>query len=304
MTKVAVFTDVHHNDTDVAQRHCTAAIPSLREIFNRFSNPQMRPDLLVSLGDNILAQRVGTPEDCIRKDAKRLDEIVECFSQSGIANIFHLHGNHEDKNMPRAVVDAVAARHNTAFGSRLIEMDNVSLVLWSPDVRILRENDGALPFSDVELGWLAATLDRAAHPVVVLTHLPLDGDVTNFLSSSMDGRANPVFGKKIGTGGMLTYGTHHPNVAEARRIIAESEKVVACMAGHTHWNEVHFMDNVAYITLPSLVENAGGAPHGGWAMMDICGDGGVVRIDVHGATPCRHVLGAAPTLPDQHEYRL
>lgn len=304
MTRIAVFTDVHHNDTNVAQRYCTAAIPSLRNIFNRFANPEQRPDVLVTLGDNILARRGGALHDCIIDDANRLDEVLECFSTSGISKTFHLHGNHEDKNMPRHIIDDVAARNNTAFGSRLIELDDVSLVMWSPDVRILRENDGALPFSDSELQWLSSTLDRATHPVIVMTHLPLDGDVTNFMRSTMDGRPNPVFGKKFGTGGMLPFGTHHPNVQAARRIIEGSEKVIACLAGHTHWNELHFMGGVAYITLPSLVENANGKPHGGWAMINFNADGPAMRIDVHGATPCTHLLGRAGMGPTWQGFRL
>jgi hypothetical protein len=304
MTRIAIFTDVHHNDSNVAQRHCTAAIPSLRTIFNRFANPQERPDILLTLGDNILARRGGMVQDCINDDASRLDEVLECFSTSGIAKIFHLHGNHEDKNMPRDLVDDVAARYATPFGSRLIEMDDVSLVLWSPDVRILRDNQGALPFSDFELEWLSATLDRAMNPVIVMTHLPLDGDVTDFLFSSIDGRANPVFGTKIGMGGVLPYGTHHPNVVAARKIIEDSDKVIACLAGHTHWNEMHSMGGVAYITIPSLVENAGGKPHGGWAMVDVGADGPAVRIKVYGATPCTHLLGPLAMGPTRQEFRL
>jgi Icc protein len=304
MTRIAIFTDVHHNDSNVAQRHCTSAIPSLRSIFNHFANPDMRPDAVVTLGDNILARRGGALQDCIHDDAERLDEVLGCFAESGISKTFHLHGNHEDKNMPRFVVDRIAARHNTAFGSRVIELEDVSLVLWSPDVRILRDNAGALPFSDSELEWLSSTLDNVRHPAIVMTHLPLDGDVTNFLRSTIDGRPNPVFGKKVGTDAMLPYGTHHPNVMAARRIIEKSEKVVACLAGHTHWNEMHFMGGVAYITLPSLVENANGKPHGGWAMIDVSAEGPAVRINVHGATPCTHMLGPAAMGPAWREFRL
>lgn len=303
MTRIAVFTDVHHNDSNVAQRHCTSAIPSLRNIFNRFANPAECPDIMLTLGDNILARRGGGLLDCIEDDVNRLDEVLECYSTSGISKIFHLHGNHEDKNMPRHVVDAVAARNNTAFGSRLIEMDDVSLILWSPDVRILRENRGALPFADSELEWLETTLKQAMHPAIVMTHLPLDGDVTNFLRSTVDGRPNPVFGKKMGTGAVLPFGTHHPNVFAARQIIEESGKVIACLAGHTHWNEMHILGGVAYITLPSLVENANGVPHGGWAMIDVNPDGPGLRINVHGATPCKYFLGQGATGPARQEFR-
>lgn len=302
MTRIAIFTDVHHNNADVAQRHCTAAIPSLRAIFNHFAAPEKRPDMVVSLGDNIMARRDGTAQDRARYDAMRLDEVLECFSMSGVSSVYHLHGNHEDKNLPRDNVDQIASRYNTAFGSRLIETDDLSLVLWSPDVRILHENYGALPYSDTELQWLSSTIDRAAHQVIVLTHLPLDGDVSNFLRSTFDGRANPVFGKKVGTPGMVKFSTHHPNVAAARQVIEESGKVIACLAGHTHWNEKHIMGGVAYITLPSLVENAAGKPHGGWAMVDVLPDEKLVRVKVHGASPCTHVFGAGIMGPLRREF--
>ena len=292
MARIAVFTDIHHNDTNVAQRHCTSAIPALRAIFNQFAGPGQKPDGLYTLGDNIMAQRGGPAQESALADARRLDEIMECFSMSGVSNMHHIFGNHEDKNMNRETVHAVAARHGATFGSRRVDLDGVSLVLWSPWARIITQSGGAKPVTQAELDWLRATLDSAPNPAIVMTHLPLDGDLTDFTRSSLDGSPSPVFGKRVVNSKLCN--THYPNAAQARRIIADSGRVIACLAGHTHWNEANVVDGVSYITIPSFVENASGRPHGGWAMVEIDPAGESIVIDVRGASPIRHTLPHAP----------
>lgn len=286
--RIAVFTDIHHNDQNIAQRHCTSAVPLLCETFNRFSNPSARPDMMISLGDLIMASRNPDPQERIQHDARHLDEILGCFAQSGYA-VHHIHGNHEDKNLSRAAVAAIAGRHGMDFSSRLIERDGLSLVLWSPSARIVPDTNGAPAVPEKDLHWLETTLSRVAHPAIVMTHLPLDGDLTDFQKSSFDGRPNPVFGKKERRPDY--YATHYPNAPQIRDIIAASGKVVACLAGHAHWNEARMQDNVAYITLPSLVEDASGQPHQGWAMLESDSPDRAIQIMVQGVAPCRYRIG-------------
>jgi len=291
--RIAIFTDVHHNDENIAKRHCVSAIPTLHEKFAQFANPDQRPDMMITLGDLIMARRNGSADECAESDAKRLDEVLDCFAQSGIDRTYHIHGNHEDKNMTRKQVERVATRTKAAYGSRHNELDGLSLILWSPDVRIVKEKNGASPVAQGELDWLKAMLDRVTHPAIIMTHLPLDGDLTDFTKSSIDGKPNPVFGKRILGKGPAPFITHYPNAPEIRKIIAESGRVIACMAGHTHWNEARVQDNVAYITIPSLVENTNGQPHRGWAMMNIDLKTRLVQIDVKGAVPCHYRIQPA-----------
>lgn len=280
--RIAVFTDIHHNDRNVASRHCVSARPLLRDIFNSFADLG-RPDMAVSLGDLIMAKRNAPAEECRRDDAQRLDEILDCFARTGFQPIHHIPGNHEDKNLARSDVAAVAKRYGADFSSRVIEKGGLSLVLWSPWARIAPETNGAPPVSPAELNWLDTTLARVSHPAIVMTHLPLDGDLTDFKKSSLDGKPNPVFGQK--TLKAHYYATHYPNAPQIRDIIARSGKVVACLAGHAHWNEARMNRDVAYITLPSLIEDAGGKPHGGWAMVDHDSKNRELNIRVRGAIP-------------------
>lgn len=291
--RIAIFTDVHHNDENIARRHCVSAIPSLREKFAHFAAPGQRPDMMITLGDLIMARRGGTPSERVKADASRLGEILHCFASSGVDRVYHIHGNHEDKNLTRTQVGLVASRTRSAYGSRHIELEGLSIILWSPDVRIVKEKNGASPVSGAELDWLKTTLDRVTNPAIVMTHLPLDGDLTDFTKSMIDGRPNPVFGKKPPGQYPVPFATHYPNAPEIRKIIADSGRVMACLAGHTHWNEARVVNNVAYITIPSLVENAEGQPHRGWAMMHINPKTSVVQIDVLGASPCNYQIQSA-----------
>lgn len=284
--RIAIFTDIHHNNQNIARRHCTSAIPILRETFNHFASPVFRPDMIVSLGDLIMASRKSLAQESLQDDAQNLNEILGFFAQSGFAPIHHIHGNHEDKNLSRSEVASIAAKHGADFSSKVIERGGLSLVLWSPGARIAPETNGAVKISGAELNWLETTLAKVNHPAIVMTHLPLDGDLTDFKKSSLDGRPNPVFGKK--TLRPDYFATHYPNTMQIREIIAQSGKVVACLAGHAHWNEARMQDNVAYITLPSLVEDANNQPHKGWAMLENDSQNKAIHIMVHGATPCRY----------------
>lgn len=291
--RIAVFTDIHHNDQNLTSRHCVSAKPLLRQIFAKFADPETRPDMVVSLGDLIMAARDGTVLECRRNDAGHLEEILDCFAQTGFEPVHHIHGNHEDKNLTRFDVAEIASRYGMDFSSRAIQRDGVSLVLWSPGARIVPETNGAPPVSRAELNWLDATLSRVTHPAIVMTHLPLDGDLTNFKQSSLDGKPNPVFGMKTLKPGY--YATHYPNAPQIRDLIARSGKVVACLAGHVHWTEARMDQNVAYITVPSLVENAEGKPHGGWAMVDHDSENREINIRIRGATPCTYRVSTDKT---------
>ncbi len=284
--RIAVFTDIHHNDQNIAHRHCTSAIPILCDTFNRFANPVLRPDMIISLGDLIMASRKALAQECFQDDTQHLNEILGFFAQSGFGPVHHIHGNHEDKNLSRAAVAAIAAKQGADFSSKIIEQGGLSLILWSPGTRIAPETNGAMAVPAAELSWLKTALAKVNHPTIVMTHLPLDGDLTDFKKSSLDGRPNPVFGKK--TIRPDYFATHYPNTKQIREIIAQSGKVVACLAGHAHWNEARMQDNVAYITLPSLVENANNQPHKGWAMVENDSQNKAIHIMVHGAAPCRY----------------
>lgn len=288
--RIAVFTDIHHHDRNIAQRHCRQALPLLRDIFARFADPETaaenRPDMAISLGDLIMASRNMAALECRRNDADKLDEVLACFAQTGFHPIHHIHGNHEDKNLLRSDVAEIAARHGMDFSSRVIEGEGLSLVLWSPNVRIVPETNGAPAVSAEELGWLKTTLSTVNYPAMVLTHLPLDGDLTDFRKSSFDGRPNPVFGRK--TARADYFATHYPNVQEIRATLEESGKVIACLSGHTHWNNARIEKNIVYISLPSLVEDAQGAPHAGWALIQNDTENRQIQIDVRGAQPYRY----------------
>ena len=50
-------------------------------------------------------------------------------------------------------------------------------------------------------------------------------------------------------------GGHYVEGDAARDVIERSGKVIACITGHTHWNQRHTVDGVHYITIHSLTES-------------------------------------------------
>ena len=123
------------------------------------------------------------------------------------------------------------------FGSQSRDVKGWHLVFWQADVHMSLEHEPSLTEDD--LAWLESDLAATELPVVLFTHVPLDG-------ASMTGnfyfQSNPQF---------AGYG----NVDRAQKIISDSGAVASCVAGHVHWNNISRIDGVPYVSLQSLTES-------------------------------------------------
>jgi NAD(P)-dependent dehydrogenase (short-subunit alcohol dehydrogenase family) len=110
------------------------------------------------------------------------------------------------------------------------------------------------------------------------SHLPLD-------NGSMLG--NFYFEKAVPNG------AHYAEGAAARDIIERSGKVIACLAGHTHWNARNTIDGVHYITIHSLTESFTTHPYptGAFGVLDI---DAYLTVEVFGRDPALHRLPLKP----------
>jgi HAD superfamily hydrolase (TIGR01450 family) len=255
--RIALVTDIHHGP-DKLTKKSGAALPLLRQFVEQTN--AAAPDFAIDLGDRI--------SDIDAEMDRRLQaEVIETLAALQVPRL-HLVGNHDIMHLDLA---ANAELLGADVRHRVVEAGDWRLLLFQADVTI----DWARGFtaSDRDLVWLRHTLAADDRPTVVLSHVPLD-------NASMEGnyyfQNNPQFGG-------------YSNGAAIRQVLRQTGNVVACLAGHTHWNKLTVLDGIPFITVQSLIESftTAGEAAAGWATVEI-GDEVVWRTV--GSDPIEMVL--------------
>ncbi|MEQ9642784.1 MAG: HAD-IIA family hydrolase [Alphaproteobacteria bacterium] len=221
--RLAVVTDIHHGPAKMTKKG-DAAIGLLGE-FVAHAN-RATPDFAVDLGDRI--------SDIDAETDRRLEsEVAAVFADVQVPRL-HMLGNHDLVHLDR---DANADVLGVDTHHRVVEAGEIRLLLWQADVNI--DWHSGLLARDADLDWLRETLASDDRPTVILSHVPLD-------NASMEGnyyfQNNPQF-------------AGYRNGHAIRRVLRESGNVIACIAGHTHWNRLSTLDGIPFITVQSLTES-------------------------------------------------
>ena len=251
--RIAVITDIHNGPDRYSKKGDEALI--LLESFTRQVN-SMEVGLVVDLGDRI------SNADLVN-DRKHLAEVASAFKLL-TSECRHLIGNHD-------IVHLTIEDHEKILGMSLhhhsLDRQGWHLAFWNTSC-VLYEGEGFRLDQD-DLDWLAADLAATDLPSVVFSHMPVD-------TGSMVG--NYYFERRF------AHGEQHRNASLARDLIEDSEKVIAVVSGHVHWNQLHFMDGIPHFTLQSLSETFTTHPYpaGSWALLTL---GDTVELEVFGRDP-------------------
>lgn len=259
--KIALIADIHHG-MDIGTKLGSAAL-ALMQPFVDWVNA-IRPDLVVELGDRI---------NDLDKDAdlKWTRDVAHAFTAVQRPCV-HILGNHDAAELSRAESENVM---QTTFASHSRDVEGYHLVFWNSAVCFA---DGGFRLGSDDLAWLEADLTATALPTLIFSHLPLD-------NGSMIG--NFYFEKAV------PKGAHYAEGAAARDIIERSGNVIACLAGHTHWNARNTIDGVHYITIHSLTESFTTHPYptGAFGILAIEDS---LTVEVFGRDPALHRLPIKP----------
>ncbi|MBU2647475.1 metallophosphoesterase [bacterium] len=250
---IAIVTDIHYGPARYSKKGDDAIV--LLQGFVRQAN-ELNVDLVVDLGDRISNTDPPT-------DIKHLRTIAGEF-QKLAADHYHLIGNHDVVHMTVPEQERIMG---ASFQHQSLDRKGWHLVFWNPSC-VIHENVG-FRLAESDLAWLESDLSGTTLPAVVFTHMPTD-------TGSMVG--NYYFEKKYAGGGQ------HRNAALAREIIEKSEKVIAVVSGHVHWNQLHFMDGIPHLSLQSLSETFTTHPHpsGAWGLLTL---GDTIDLAIHGREP-------------------
>lgn len=254
--RIGLITDLHFGPRVKFRgrlRKMSDLAPELTAAFVRRMNEDVRPDLVLNLGDVI--------EDAsLEEDRRRYRQALDVLSGLD-APVRHVVGNHDTINQTDDMIREAWGHEGELFYSfdagghhfavlRTIERAHV-------DTRIDPE----------QIEWLREDLARTTLPSVVAMH---------HAAAEQDLRGNPWFEQA-------------PEVAlvrgrEALRgVIATSGKVVLVLNGHLHWSHVGIHDRIPYVTIQSLTENLEpdepGRVAAAWAVAELSEGGLVVRTE-------------------------
>ncbi len=251
--RIAVITDIHYGPDRYSKKGDEALL--LLENFIRQAN-LMEAGLVVDLGD-----RISNTD--IVNDRQHLAEVASAF-QPLTKECHHLIGNHDVVHLSigeQEEILGIPLQHHS------LDRNGWHLAFWNASC-VLHEGEGFRLDQD-DLDWLAADLAATDLPSVVFSHMPID-------TGSMVG--NYYFERRY------AHGEQHRNASQARDLIERSEKVIAVVAGHVHWNQLHFMDGIPHFSLQSLSETFTTHPHaaGSWALLTLSD---TVELEVFGRDP-------------------
>jgi 3',5'-cyclic AMP phosphodiesterase CpdA len=252
---LGIVTDLHFGPEaryEGKLRKLTHHAAALTRDFVRKMNDEVRPDLVVNLGDDI--------EDESR--AKDLERYGECQSILRTANapLVNVAGNHDIIHMNRDDL----ARFWQRSGPLHYSLDHQG---WHLVVLHTIEKTGTeIHVPSTQLAWLEADLAAATAPVLVfMHHSASEQDLSD--SRWFAGRAEAALVVER---------------RELRRIFGASGKVKAVFNGHVHRNHLDVIEGIPYVTVQSLIENldddAPGRPAAAHAVVRLSEERIVVRV--------------------------
>ncbi len=260
---IGIVTDLHFGPEARWQgklRKLTHQAPELTRAVVRVMNDEVRPDLLVNLGDDI-------------EDESRETDLVrygECQSilRTARAPLVNVAGNHDLVHMNREDLSRFWQRSGPLYYA--FDLGGWRFVV----LHTLEKQDVEVRVPDTQIEWLRAELAAAGTPVIVLMHHSAsEQDVED--SRWWPGRAHMALVKERG---------------ELRRAFEQSGRVRAVFNGHLHWNHLDVIGGIPYVTLQSLIENmeddAPGRAAASHAVVRLSERRMIVRV--HGNDPARY----------------
>ena len=257
------ITDMHFGPVayhDGKLRKLSGSAGELTRRVVRAMNDDLRPDLLVNLGDDI--EDEGRDADLAR--------YTECqdILRTAKAELVNVAGNHDMIHLTRDDLSRVWQREGPLFYT--LDRGGFHLVVLHTIER--KDVDVRIPHAQLE--WLEADLAHTTLPTVVLMHH----------SASEQDLSDSFWFKGLAHLALVK------DRAELRRILEASGKVHAVFNGHVHRNHLDVIGGIPYVTIQSLIENldedAPGHPAAAHAIATITPSRIVVRV--HGNDPARY----------------
>jgi 3',5'-cyclic AMP phosphodiesterase CpdA len=260
---IGIVTDLHFGPEarfGGKLRKLTHEAAALTREFVRSMNEEVKPDLVVNLGDDI--------EDESREaDLARYGE-CQAILRTATAPLVNVAGNHDLIHMNREDLSHFWQRSGPLYYS--FDQGGWHFVV----LHTIERQDVEIRVPETQLDWLRADLKAGSgNTLVLMHHSASDQDVED--SRWWPGRAHLALVKER---------------AELRSILEASGRVRAVINGHLHWNHLDVVAGIPYVTVQSLIENleddAPGRAAAAHAVVTLSERG--MKVRVRGNDPARY----------------
>lgn len=209
-------------------RKLTAHAPALAKAFVERMNRDIRPAMVVNLGDDI-------EDESKEADRARYKACIDILRGVN-AELVNVAGNHDLIYLQPSDVLEIWGRDPGEKLYSSFDRAGIHFIV----LHTIERKDFDVSVGEEQLEWLAEDLRKASgQPVIVLMH---------HSAADQDLRGNRWF-----------EGLPHICLVRERRsirkLLAGHARVMAVFNGHLHWNQLSVIDGIPYITLQSLIEN-------------------------------------------------
>jgi 3',5'-cyclic AMP phosphodiesterase CpdA len=268
--KIGLLTDLHFGPQAFHEgklRKLTHHAAELTRGVVRVMNEELRPDLLVNLGDDI--------EDESREaDLARYTECQEILRTAN-AELVNVAGNHDTIHLTRDDLARIWRHDGPLFYS--FDRGGFHLVV----LHTLERKDVDVRIPRAQLEWLEADLAKTSLPAVVMMHH----------SASEQDLSDSFWFRGLAHLALVT------ERRELRAILEKSGKVRVVFNGHVHRNHLDVIGGIPYVTIQSLVENldedAPGRPAAAYALATLEEERTTIRV--YGSDPARYQIEHRPS---------
>ena len=267
--RFAAVTDLHFGRAlpyRGVDRKLTVHAPALTAAFVDDMNRRVRPDFVVVLGDVIEDESPGA-------DLANYAHAAAVLAGLEMP-VRYVYGNHDLVYLSPDQLLALSGEPalNSSFdigGWHLVRLHSTATFESSKESGLEHGLPGRV--APEHLQWLDQDLAAAKRPAIVFTHF-----------SAADLNLTGQFWFADSPDQALL-----ANRAEVRDVL-ESHDVVMAMNGHVHWNNHTVHNQISFITIQSLVENAtgDGEPAVAWALVEA--ETTHVEVTVNGRDPARY----------------
>lgn len=209
--------------------------PRLMPKYVKAVNEDFRADLMIDMGDRVTNADYET-------DLDNTNALYQSYNVLAMP-ILHGCGNHDSKHLGQ-------------LPSYSYDKNGIHIVMFNPQVDAW--NKEGINITEEELEWLRKDLSETPYPSLIVSHVPLD---SFGLSELPETDLKRFFG--------------YPQAEQARYIIETSGKVLLCIAGHRHHDEIKQINGIPYITQQAFTKQMPNSPNttwGAYGILDILDD--------------------------------
>ncbi len=229
---IGMITDAHYSETEARGMRCyRESIDKMRECIRVMNNRKV--DFLIELGD--MKDQDSPP---VESQTIKYLQAIEAEFQRFNGPRYHALGNHDVDSISKQQFLMNVENTGIAQDKSYYSFDKGGLHCIVLDANFTSEgipyDHGNFDWTDAnipqeERDWLKNDLSNSDKPVIVFLHQLLDGEGSVYIK----------------------------NAAQVRKILEESNKVIAVFQGHHHAGQYNQINKIHYVTQKAVIEGSG-----------------------------------------------